>query len=112
MKHDLIDRSEWWLDGKLHREGGPARVWLNGTKEWWRDAKLHRKNGPAITYHNGTKAWLIDDRLHREDGPAVEYHTGQVEWWLEGEQYDICTWNRITGFYDSHDELLLKLEFE
>ena len=31
--HDGI--KEWRLNGKLHREDGPARVWSNGTKEWY-----------------------------------------------------------------------------
>ena len=26
---------QWWLNGKLHREDGPAVECANGTKEWW-----------------------------------------------------------------------------
>ena len=25
----------WWLNGKRHREDGPAIEWADGTKEWW-----------------------------------------------------------------------------
>jgi len=26
---------EWYLNGKLHRESGPARIWENGDHEWY-----------------------------------------------------------------------------
>jgi hypothetical protein len=26
---------EWYLNGKLHREDGPAAEGSGGTKEWW-----------------------------------------------------------------------------
>jgi len=26
---------EWRLDGKLHREDGPAIEWANGKRTWW-----------------------------------------------------------------------------
>ena len=26
---------EWYLNGKLHREDGPAIEWRDGDKEWW-----------------------------------------------------------------------------
>ena len=29
----------WWLNGKLHREDGPAREYVNGHKEWWLNSK-------------------------------------------------------------------------
>jgi len=48
---------EWYRNGQLHREDGPARVWLNGTWEWWRNDLLHREDGPAIIRPDGTQAW-------------------------------------------------------
>jgi len=36
-------RKEWWKDGVLHREDGPAVVWADGTQEWW-------VNGKGIRY--------------------------------------------------------------
>jgi len=30
---------EWWLDGKLHREDGPAIINANGRQEWWLDGE-------------------------------------------------------------------------
>ena len=29
----------WYLNGKLHREDGPAIEWANGDKEWWLNGK-------------------------------------------------------------------------
>jgi len=32
---------EWWLNGKRHREGGPAVERANGGKEWWLNGKRY-----------------------------------------------------------------------
>ena len=29
----------WWLNGKLHREDGPAIEWADGDKSWWLNGK-------------------------------------------------------------------------
>ena len=29
----------WYLNGKLHREDGPAREWANGSKYWYLNGK-------------------------------------------------------------------------
>jgi len=29
------DHKKWYLNGKLHREDGPAIEFSNGNKEWW-----------------------------------------------------------------------------
>jgi len=47
---------EWYLNGKLHREDGPASI-INGNKKWYLNGKLHREDGPAIEYANGDKSW-------------------------------------------------------
>jgi hypothetical protein len=57
------DRTEWFLNGKLHREDGPAVEWADGSRSWW-----------------------LNDQRHRTDGPAVEHADGDREWWLNGEQ--------------------------
>lgn len=35
-------------DGFLHNEDGPSIEYANGTKWWMLNGKLHRDNGPAI----------------------------------------------------------------
>jgi len=57
----------------------------NGTKEWYRNGKLHREDGPAIEHSDGSKSWYLNDKLHRVDGPAVEYADGSKSWYLNGK---------------------------
>ena len=47
---------EWFLNGKRHREDGPAVEGSDRAKEWWVNGKLHRENGPAIERSDGTKS--------------------------------------------------------
>jgi len=53
----------WFLNGKLHREDGPAAEWANGDKEWWLNGKRHREDGPAVECANGNKAWLLNNEI-------------------------------------------------
>ena len=78
---------EWFLNGKRHREDGPAVEHPNGTKEWYQNDKLHREDGPAIEYFDGTKYWYHNGKYHREDGPAIEFVSGTKVWFLNGTQY-------------------------
>jgi len=77
---------KWELDGKLHREDGPALIYSNGTEHWYFHGKLHREDGPAIIKCTGTKEWYLHGKLHREDGPAKTMGNGsRDEWYLHGE---------------------------
>jgi len=78
---------EWWLNGKPHREDGPAIIKGSGTKSWWIKGKLHREDGPAIEYEDGHKEWFLHGQLHREGGPAVERADGSRAWFLNGKEY-------------------------
>ena len=78
---------EWYLNGKRHREDGPALELADGRKEWWLNGMCHRENGPAIEWANGRKSWWVNDKLHRLDGPAIENPSGRKEWWLNDIQY-------------------------
>ena len=78
---------EWRLNGKLHREDGPAAEWTNGTKEWWLNGKRHREDGPAVENANGMKMWYLNGELHREDGPATIHVSGAMShWFLNNER--------------------------
>jgi hypothetical protein len=64
-KYKLSGNERWTLDGKTHREDGPALITPIG--EWW--------------YRHGKK--------HRSDGPAfVSSVTGNVEWWFNNVYYE------------------------
>ena len=75
----------WYLNGKRHREDGPACEWINN-KSWYVDDKLHREDGPAIERASGANEWYINGELNREDGPAVEYADGTKIWYINGEK--------------------------
>jgi len=61
-----------------------VKVYSNGNRFWWLNGKRHREDGPAAEYSNGTKFWYLNDELHREDGPAAEYSDGTKGWFLNG----------------------------
>jgi hypothetical protein len=87
----------WYLNGKLHREDGPATEWASGNKAWYLNGKLHREDGPAIEDANGYKAWFLNGNLHREDGPAIEWVDGDKEWWLNGKEVTEEEHKRMTS---------------
>lgn len=94
-------REEWMLNGKLHREDGPAIISYytdGGIKEqqWWINDEQHREDGPAvITYYpNGnvnSESWWKENLRHRIDGPAfISYYkdgsTQFTSWYYYGER--------------------------
>lgn len=83
---------KYYVDGVLHREGGPAVVkyYEDGRvkrKEYYTSGKLHnRVGGPAVIeyYENGNvkcEEYYDDGELHRADGPAVikYYEDGKIK---------------------------------
>ena len=62
-----------------------VKVYPSGTKHWYLDGKRHREDGPAIEYVDGAEEWWQDGKRHREDGPAVELTDGYKAWWLDGK---------------------------
>ena len=86
----------WYLNGRLHREDGPAYECADGDKYWYLNGKYHRDDGPAIEHANGSKKWYLNGQLHREDGPAIEWTSGSKEWWLNGQELSEEEFNRRT----------------
>jgi hypothetical protein len=68
-----------------------------GTKEWYKEGKLHREGGPAVENRNEFNSWFKEGKLHREDGPAIEYSHGEKEYWVNGEtlQTNIFIYGKI-----------------
>lgn len=83
---DSIGSKRWYLDGRLHREDGPAIEHMNGGTEWLLNGIWHRVGGPAIEGADGSAHWWVNGKQHREDGPAVEYVDGSNEWWVNGRR--------------------------
>jgi hypothetical protein len=63
-----------------------VKVYPSGTKSWFLNGKLHREDGPAIEGSGGAKFWYLNDKFHREDGPAIEYYNGDKSWYLDGKK--------------------------
>ena len=63
-----------------------VKVHANGNKYWHLNGKRHREDGPAYEGSNGNKAWHLNGKLHREDGPAIEWFNGTKEWYLNGKE--------------------------
>ena len=84
---NMNEDKHWYLNGKRHREGGPAIEYADGTKSWYINGKLHRENGPAMEFSYGHKEWYINGKCHREDGPAMEYTGGTKHWYRNGEPH-------------------------
>jgi len=63
--------SYYYLNGKFHREDGPAIEWADGDKSWYRHGELHREDGPAIEYGKiARKRYILNERYFLND---VEY---------------------------------------
>lgn len=59
----------------------------DGSQEWYRNGKLHRENGPAVICHNHKVfKWYQDGYLHRIDGPAIQWNDRDEEWWRDGKR--------------------------
>ena len=88
---------EWYLNGKFHREGGPAIEHPGGYKEWYLNGKWSREDGPAIECPDGTKQWYLnDEEVHPET---------LVDLWLEREVF--CWYNEANetlNFAENHEQ--------
>ena len=61
----------------------------DNTIVYYLNGKHHRENGPAVTYNDGDMSWSLNGKYHREDGPAIERAKGTKYWYLNGERYGI-----------------------
>jgi hypothetical protein len=77
----------WYLNGKYHREDGPAIEYADGSSSWYLNGKYHREDGPAFEHADGTRYWYLNGKCHREDGPAIESYEGSRWWYLNGVEY-------------------------
>lgn len=68
-----------------------------GTKRWRLNGKRHREDGPAVIYADGSRFWYQNDMLHRTDGPAVIHSDGDLSWYLNGKEYLEDDWLTIIG---------------
>ena len=93
VKVDVNGNRGWYLNGKLHREDGPAIEYANGSRSLWVNGERHREDGPAIEWGDGGRSWYLNGKLHREDGPAIERSNGDRSWWVDGERLTEAEFN-------------------
>ena len=43
-----------------------VNVYTNGTKFWYLNGKRHREDGPAVEYADGTKYWYLNGKEFTE----------------------------------------------
>ena len=72
MKYDIkIDKfgtKRYYVNNILHRENGPAVVYVNGDTGWFKNGNLHREDGPAVEYTNGAKFWYLNNIFYGKNG--------------------------------------------
>lgn len=70
------DGLHWYKNGKSHREGGPAKIFLTGVKQWWYEGLLHRLDGPCIEAraHRELVAKKTKYRIHGEPFTKEQYY--------------------------------------
>ena len=89
-----------------------CKIYPDGTKEWLLNGKLHREDGPAVEYPSGSKEWWLNGNRHREDGPAAEYSDGNKFWYLNHEKthpeklVDLWLERGIFCWYDETNDCL------
>jgi len=70
-----------------------VKVYDNGDKTWWLNGKRHREDGPAIEEASGGKSWYLNGKKHREDGPALEWADGTKFWYLNDKELTEAEFN-------------------
>ena len=90
--NNKIQNKIFYLNGKLHREDGPAIIYYydNGqilSEHYFLNGKHHREDGHTIIYYyqNGKierEFYYLNDKRHRENGPAyIHYHkNGKIDY--------------------------------
>lgn len=76
-----IVRQEWYMDGVLHRDNGPAIKLFNNQicqEHWYQQGLLHREDEPAIIYKNQYNRILesfyyYEGQAHLEDGRNLRH---------------------------------------
>jgi hypothetical protein len=63
VKHNNRD-IHYYLDGKLHRENGPAIFGIDGLQTWYKHGKVHREDGPAVIYSDGFKQYFLHGKYY------------------------------------------------
>jgi|TARA_R110000851_G_scaffold324557_1_gene491931 hypothetical protein len=83
----------------------------SGNKRWFMNGKLHREDGPAIEWANGNKSWWVNGILHRTDGPAIEWASCSIEWYLDGRYLTFDEWLDQTPGLTNKQKTFYRLQY-
>lgn len=92
--------------GNLHRVDSPALIYPNGRREYYIDGKRHREGGPAIddrpensslSPHHYFRSYYVDGKLHRVNGPAVIYPQNKFDEYTRAECWQNGKLHKIDG---------------
>ena len=78
-----------------------VKVNTDGTKGWYLNGKLHREDGPAMECAHGDKHWYLNGKRQRVDGPAIEWSGGGEAWYLNDEYLTEQEHKKATTKYTS-----------
>jgi|ERR1700691_3788100 len=88
----------------------------DGDTEYFLNGSLHREDGPAVIYPDGSIFYYVNGSLHREDGPAV-IRKDDVEYWFLNDKNitkEVNNWikeNNIPEVWNKSHKILFKLTF-
>ena|ERR1700691_2655957 len=85
---------EYYLNGLLHREDGPAIIYPDGRIRYYLYGKRHRTDGPAVTHPNGNMYYYLNDK---------NISTKEVNDWIKE--------NNIPEVWNNSHKILFKLTF-
>jgi hypothetical protein len=109
---------EWRLNGKIHREDGPAIIFPDGRQYWYLNDTCHREDGPAYIGPNGSHSWFLNGNIHREDGPAYMGANGTQRWYVNDKDItkEVNTWAKERNIdlnnMSDMDKMILKTEIK
>ncbi len=90
-----VDLQEYKIVEIVHRSNDlPAVIYPSGKKEWWANGNIHRDTGPAIIEANGAQIWVRRNVIHRDDDlPAIIEANGARVWY----QYGVIRRNYVSS---------------
>ena len=105
-----IDRIIYKRNGVMHREGGPAVIYNDGSEMWAQNGKLHREEGPAVIYSHGDYEHWVNGKHHCDYGPASCIN-GVLYWCYNGAAFSFDEWCNVANVSDE-DKCILRLKYE
>jgi hypothetical protein len=120
------DQGMHWKNevGEYHRLDGPALI-TSDHSIWYRNGFVHREGGPACIFVSGSESWVQNGHHHCLEGPARRFKSGmphgidEITWFVRGVKIDemVRDWmeqmsiNRDWKSWTDSDKMLFALTF-